>query len=462
MTSMPLYATQTYFDMDGDGFRERTSWTESSDGLLTLDLNNDGKVTNGSELFGNNTKLANGTNAKDGFEALSQYDLNHDNVIDAKDSIYSHLKVWMDTNSDGISTTDELKTLEELNITTINLNATETSTSEAYNQISDSSSFTQNGETKTINDVWFYQDKSDTTYDYTTPIKESVASLPTIEGSGRVKDLRDAMNDDSVLEAKVTNLLNNASSMSFSNFSSAFKDMVARWTGTDTISATTTRGEQYILNHPYGYINATPIKVKEVYAYARDVAILEAFAGKSFSMVADSVTTSDVIGTEASVAMNDAYKELQYSQMIEFLSDALYGESLSKDELITKLQTTLTTTPADTLSTLLLSTMVYRYGLDTLESFDDTLLSYTTFKTALGTNGISYSVNALGEVVGTYGDVCFCDTNCDMFKIKSLLDHNNCTNNLLTCKHFHTMKSLHVRNEIQHKGANSGEEVQVA
>lgn len=208
-TSTFIEKTQTYFDMDGDGFKERTSWSESTDGLLTLDLNNDGKVTNGTELFGNNTKLANGTLAKDGFEALSQYDINHDNVIDSKDSIYAHLKVWMDSNSDGISTEDELKTLQELNITSINLNATETSTSEAYNTISDTSTFTQDGQTKTINDVWFYQNKSDTTYDYTTPIKESVAALPTIEGSGRVKDLQDAMNNDTVLEAKVTNLLNN-------------------------------------------------------------------------------------------------------------------------------------------------------------------------------------------------------------------------------------------------------------
>ena len=402
-TSTFIAQSETYFDMDGDGFKERTSWTENSDGLLTLDLNNDGKVTNGTELFGNNTKLANGTTAKDGFEALSQYDLNKDNVIDSKDSIYSHLKVWIDSNSDGISTTDELKTLQELNITSINLNATETSTSEAYNQISDSSTFTQDGQSKTINDVWFYQNKSDTTYDYTTSIKESVAALPTIEGSGRVKDLRDAMNDDTVLEAKVTNLLKSASSMNFASFSTAFKDMVARWSGTDTISATATRGTQSVLNHNYS--NASPIYVKEVYAYARDVAILEAFAGKSFSMVADGVTTSDVIGTEASVAMNEAYKELQYSQMIAFLSDAMYGESLSKDELISKLQTTLTTTPNDTLSTLLLSTMVYRYGLDTLESFDSSLLSDSSFQTALSTNGISYSINALGEVVGTYGNV---------------------------------------------------------
>ena len=236
-TSTFIAQSETYFDMDGDGFKERTSWTESTDGLLALDKNQDGIINNGSELFGNYTKLANGTNAKNGFEALSQYDLNKDNIIDNKDSIYAHLKVWSDANSDGISTSDELKTLQELNISQINLASTKTSTSEAYNMISDSSTFTQNGQTKTINDVWFYQNKSDTTYTYTKPIKDSVAVLPTIEGSGRVKDLRDAMNDDSVLEAKVTTLTQNASSQTFTQFSTSFKDMVARWSGTDTISA---------------------------------------------------------------------------------------------------------------------------------------------------------------------------------------------------------------------------------
>ncbi|ACZ12026.1 calcium-binding protein [Sulfurospirillum deleyianum] len=125
-TSTFIAQSETYFDMDGDGFKERTSWSESTDGLLALDKNQDGIINNGSELFGNYTKLTNGTLAKNGFEALSQYDLNKDNIIDNKDSIYAHLKVWSDTNSDGISTSDELKTLQELNISKINLTTTKT------------------------------------------------------------------------------------------------------------------------------------------------------------------------------------------------------------------------------------------------------------------------------------------------------------------------------------------------
>ena len=159
ITSTFLKDTNTHFDMNKDGFKEQTAWIESGDGLLTLDINQDGIVNDGSELFGNNTKLKNNTFAKNGFEALKQYDLNNDNVIDKNDSVYEHLKVWIDKNSDGISSEEELKTLDELNITTINLNSNTTDKAEAYNNISDTSTFTQDGKTKTLNDVWFYQNK---------------------------------------------------------------------------------------------------------------------------------------------------------------------------------------------------------------------------------------------------------------------------------------------------------------
>lgn len=48
------------------------------------------------------------------------------NLIDDKDINFSQLKVWQDINGDGISQTNELKTLDELGITSINLKATST------------------------------------------------------------------------------------------------------------------------------------------------------------------------------------------------------------------------------------------------------------------------------------------------------------------------------------------------
>lgn len=55
-----------YFDYDSDGLREKTAWVGKGDGLLVRDINNDGKINNGSELFGNHTILANGERAKNG------------------------------------------------------------------------------------------------------------------------------------------------------------------------------------------------------------------------------------------------------------------------------------------------------------------------------------------------------------------------------------------------------------
>jgi len=60
-SSTPLFGSKTYFDMDGDGFKEKTAWVQEGDGLLALDRNNNGTIDNGSELFGNFTPLGDGS-----------------------------------------------------------------------------------------------------------------------------------------------------------------------------------------------------------------------------------------------------------------------------------------------------------------------------------------------------------------------------------------------------------------
>ncbi len=123
--STPLFHSLTYFDMDGDGFKEKTAWAENGDGLLAIDLNKDGIINNGSELFGNFSNLKDGTRAKDAFEALVQYDENADGVIDKNDSVYSELKIWKD-NGDGITQTGELINLNEAGVNSVALNPYQT------------------------------------------------------------------------------------------------------------------------------------------------------------------------------------------------------------------------------------------------------------------------------------------------------------------------------------------------
>jgi len=105
--------TQVLFDYDGDGVKTGTGWIKGDDGFLVLDRNGNGTIDNGGELFGDQT-LVNGVKATDGFAALSAQDSNNNGQFDAGDTNFTNIRVWQDTNSDGISQAGELHTLSEL------------------------------------------------------------------------------------------------------------------------------------------------------------------------------------------------------------------------------------------------------------------------------------------------------------------------------------------------------------
>ena len=144
------------FDMAATGSQQHTGWIGAGSGFLVRDLNHDGVINNGSELFGTSTLLASGAKAANGFEALAQLDTNHDGILDAKDAAFNELGVWVDSNSDGITQPGEVYSLSSLNITQFNLNAAHTAVNNNGNWIlQDSTYVTSDGITHQMADVWF-------------------------------------------------------------------------------------------------------------------------------------------------------------------------------------------------------------------------------------------------------------------------------------------------------------------
>jgi len=75
------------FDLDSDGKPDQISILSPGSGLLALDINNDGIINNGSELFGPGTG--------DGFNELQKYDFDENGWIDESDPIFDKLRIWV-------------------------------------------------------------------------------------------------------------------------------------------------------------------------------------------------------------------------------------------------------------------------------------------------------------------------------------------------------------------------------
>jgi Ca2+-binding RTX toxin-like protein len=142
-----LSRSTVFMDADGDGLVQRTAWAGAGDGVLFYDAGNDGLITEKREYVFTEWDPT----ATSDLKALkAAFDTNGDGKLTAADAAFLLFKVMV-TNADGTQTA---KTLAELGITEINLNAAVALvTLPDGSQITGTSTFTMNGQTRTLVDT---------------------------------------------------------------------------------------------------------------------------------------------------------------------------------------------------------------------------------------------------------------------------------------------------------------------
>lgn len=109
-TAAQLTHQRFSFDLNADGKAdEEINFATGGSGFLAFDRNGDGRINDGTELFG----VASGN----GFADLAQLDDDGNGWIDENDSAWGKLRVWRKTESGE----DRLATLREANVGALNL-----------------------------------------------------------------------------------------------------------------------------------------------------------------------------------------------------------------------------------------------------------------------------------------------------------------------------------------------------
>ena len=155
------------FDLIGDGKPVRTGWISGQTALLAIDHNQNGKIDDGLELFGEHSSggLENqeGKRWSHGFASLASLDSNRNGIIESSDEKFSSIKLWFDANRDGLSSKSELKTLKSMKVVSISLKYTEHKENGDYVKVAGnevrlrSDVKLSSGKTLTAYDVWFNQ-----------------------------------------------------------------------------------------------------------------------------------------------------------------------------------------------------------------------------------------------------------------------------------------------------------------
>ncbi len=236
-------ADGVHFDIDADGFAEKTGWVKPADAFLVRDLNGNGVIDSQKEMFGNDA-------ASTAAAKLAALDTNKDGFVSSADSGWAALRLWKDANGDGVSQADELYTLASQGVGKLGVaHTTETDKTIAGNVVDWQANWYTTGGALggKYGDVLFETNDEDSWYvgSDTTALQSfnpEALLLPLSRGYGVVKSLHLAASES----AGVMTKLKAVDSLALSGLSSASQkvaDLLFAWAGVSGVSAQS--GGQY-------------------------------------------------------------------------------------------------------------------------------------------------------------------------------------------------------------------------
>ena len=288
------------FDIDATGIKQSVGWVKPDDGFLALDRNGNGTIDSGAELFGDSTPLSTGGTAADGFAAVADLDSNGDGLVDAQDTAWTDLRVWQDTNQDGISDEGELKTLSEAGIASITVGKTEHLAVLANgNAIADLGSFTRSdgsegttGSVGQLADIDLAVDTFHSQFADTIPTTAATETLPDMGGSGQVRSLRQAASLDTAAgTALAAALAQYAGATTRAEQLSLLDGLLKAWSDTSAMATTFTgayAGHELTVDMQSWYAGPTyNVGGADYLAWADKLTVMERFNGRTYQPVPD-------------------------------------------------------------------------------------------------------------------------------------------------------------------------------
>ncbi len=361
-----LAGSMILFDHNADGIKTGTGWVKADDAWLVLDRNGDGLIDSGRELFGVDTLLSGTVGvdavfARSGFEALRVLDTGSgqagsagagDGVFNADDAAFDQVRLWQDLNQDGISQANELFTLAQKNIRSISLIVSDTAINLGNgNSISGTVVVTRNSGVDTM--AGTVAVSADTTAAnlnlgvnpfhraFATPVALTVPAmaLPEMQGSGWVRDLREAMSLGNAQSEALLSIVQAFATATTRDGQMALIDEVLRlWAQTNQTSAVGPRNDplrRFVLSGDL----TTSMQLQVA------LPVLEVFNGQSVAEAGlqapaisvgtdgSSVSTYAMFGAQASL-MLEAYALLRESVYVSLVFQTRLTGYLNVMELI--------------------------------------------------------------------------------------------------------------------------------